>query len=176
MGLDVVAPLMDRDVAMAAIALSPWSRLMEGQHRRLIEGLNARVAALPTANGYSASCRPALLARDLVGFAANEARRVVNKLGQRHLGRAPFPRAGALDTDAPGFADRMRQLPTFRSALARLQERGIYAPGLDPMAVRTHEVGRILTLGLCFDRLGQAQHTARRSSSRLAAGSIARAS
>ncbi len=160
MGLNVVAPFMDKDVATAAMALPPWSRIMEAQHRRLLDALNPRAAALPTTNGYSASLRAAQLARDLPIFAANETRRAINKLAQRHLGRAPFPRPGALDNDASGFVDRMRGLPALRAGLAMLQKRGIYTGAVEPMALRPHEVGRVLTLGLCGEHLAQARHSA----------------
>ncbi len=161
LGINVVAPLMDREVAMAAAALSPWTRVMEGQHRRLIHELSPQAAALPTTSGYSASWHPARVARDVLGYAGNEVRRLVNKLGQRHLGRAPFPRAGARDTDARDFGHRLRELPAFHAGLAQLQERGIYLRGLDPMAIRSHEVGRILTLGLCFAHLEQSREERR---------------
>jgi hypothetical protein len=160
LGVDVVAPLMERDGAVAIMALSPWSRMMEGQHRRLIDRLNPMAAALPTTSGYSASTASSRLARDLAAYAGNELRRLVNKLGQRHLGRAPLPRAGATSTDAPGFGDRLKRLPQFREGLAALQARGIYRPGLAPDAGRRHEVGRILTLGLCFAHLDRARDAA----------------
>ncbi|MFZ1429528.1 MAG: hypothetical protein WAS21_22480, partial [Geminicoccaceae bacterium] len=153
LGINVVAPLMDREVATAAAVLSPWTRMMEGQHRRLIHELCPQAGALPTTSGYSASWRPGKLASDVLGYGTNEVRRLVNKLGQRHLGRAPFPRAGALETDAPGFGRRTRELPGFHAGLAQLKERGIYLRDLDPMAIRPHEVGRILTLGMCFAHL-----------------------
>lgn len=175
LGVSVVAPLMDREVAMAAAALSPWTRMMEGQHRRLLHELWPGAAALPTTSGYSASWQPARVARDMLGYGSNEVRRLVNKLGQRHLGRAPFPRAGALDTDARDFGRRLRELPAFHAGLAQLKERGIYLRDLDPSAVRSHELGRILTLGLCFAHLEQFRHERRLPAARLSGGSVAHA-
>lgn len=176
LGINVVAPLMDREVATAAAALSPWTRMMEGQHRRLIHELCPQAGALPTTSGYSASWRPGKLASDVLGYGTNEVRRLVNKLGQRHLGRAPFPRAGALETDAPGFGRRTRELPAFHTGLAQLKERGIYLRDLDPMAIRPHEVGRILTLGMCFVHLQQSWQERHRPEVRMPGGLVAYAS
>ena len=64
MGLDAVAPLLDYHSAMAAIGLPPWSRFFYGWHRRVITAHCPRLAALPTADGFSALSEPARMLRD----------------------------------------------------------------------------------------------------------------
>lgn len=161
LGLDVVAPFLDRRNALAALSLSPWSRWMEGWHRRLITRLRPDIAALPTTDGYTASALPAARLRDLASYARSEVRRVVNKLGQRALGRTLLPKAGIAALDAPGFVPRLRATRQCREAVARLQEMGALGPAVSPETVPAAYVGRVIAVGMCLEHLESSASLAR---------------
>lgn len=155
-GLHVAAPFLDRACALAAMRLPIWSRVMEGRHCALITRLRPDIAALPTTSGYSASSRLRHRLPDLARYLGNEIRRGANKLSQRRLGRALFPGGGSAVLNAPGFQARLRALPAFRAAIERLKGEGILAATVGTEAVPDFLVGRILTLGMALDRLGEA--------------------
>jgi asparagine synthetase B (glutamine-hydrolysing) len=161
LGLDVAAPFLERANALAALSLPPWSRVMEGWHRRLVTRFRPDIAALPTTDGYTASSRPRDRLRDLAGYAASELRRAANKAGQRLVGRTLLPKAGAAEIDAPGFVPRLRATRQFQEALGYLQDLGVLGPGLAPDRVPAGWVGRVLAAGMCLQHLEQG--SARRS-------------
>jgi asparagine synthetase B (glutamine-hydrolysing) len=154
-GLAVAAPFLDRTCALAAMRLPIWSRVMEGRHRALITELRPDVAALRTTDGYTASSRWRHRLPDLVRYGVSEARRGINKLSQRKLGRALLPKGGAVSIDAPGFKARLRALPAFRQALLRLKKLDVLPDALAAEAVPGFMTGRILTLGMTLDRLDE---------------------
>ncbi|MEK0084100.1 hypothetical protein [Benzoatithermus flavus] len=155
LGLDVAAPFLERANALAASSLSPWSRCMEGWHRRLITRFRPDVAVLPTTEGYSASGRPLDRLRDLASHARNEARRAANKIGQRVVGRTLLPKAGTNELDAPGFIQRLRATRRFHEAVGRLQDLAVLGPSVTPAAVPAGYVGRVLAVGMCLEHLEQ---------------------
>lgn len=147
-GMDVVAPLLDHKAAYAAIGLSPWRRFFYGWHREVITKHNPALAALPTAEGFSASSHPAHVLSDLRGYGASQLRRAAKKASQRIAGKARFHTVGAFAADAPGFIGMLRASPRFAIALDRLKELGILSGALSAEAVRDIHVGRLLTLGM----------------------------
>lgn len=153
MGLDVAAPFLDRDTALAAIRLSPWRRSFHLWHRRLITEHCPALAALPTADGFSASSEPRRMLGDVAAYAAMQLRRVAKKVSQRVTGRGRFHMVGAFMADAPGFIGQLRLSPPFRPALERLAAVGILAPGLAGETVRDIHVGRVLTAGMLLGEL-----------------------
>jgi hypothetical protein len=155
-GLDVAAPLLDREaVVRAAMAMSPWARFSNGWHRRVITARCPALAALPTTEGYTASSAPRDLAANLLGFAATQALRVAKKAGQRVAGRAMFLAMGAVTVDVEGFLDLLRGTRAFADALARLKAMDILDPGLTPAGVRDIHVGRVLGMGLLARHLDE---------------------
>lgn len=153
MGLDIAAPLLDRDNALAAIATSPWRRFFFLWHRRVITRHCPALAALPTAEGFSASAEPRRMLADLGAFAATQARRAGKKASQRLTGRGRFHVVGAFVADAPDFNHRLRASAHFPRAMERLKAAGVLDPDLAPDAVRDLHVGRILTLGMLLGEL-----------------------
>jgi hypothetical protein len=148
MGLDVVAPLLDHGNALAAMRLSPWGRFFFLWHRRVLTEHCPVMAALPTAEGFSASSEPLRMLGDVRAYVATQLRRAAKKVSQRAFGRARFHMVGALMADTPGFVGRLRASPRFRSACERLAAVGVLAPGPAAEAVRDAHVGRVLTTGM----------------------------
>jgi hypothetical protein len=152
MGLDVAAPLLDYDNVMVGIGTSPWRRLFFQWHRSIITRYDPVLAAMPTAEGFSASSEPLRMLADLRGYGVTQLRRVGKKLSQKLTGRARFHVVGAFVADAPGFVARLRGSSSFALALERLKAVDILAPDLDPTALRDLHVGRLLTLGMLVGR------------------------
>ena len=153
LGLDVVAPFLDHACARAAMRLSPWQRFFSAYHRRLITKHCPRLAALPTTEGYNASAAAKDLPGNLAGFAGMQLRRVAKKASQRLLGKVMFLQMGAATVDVEGFVGILRRTSAFATAMARLKETGILAPGLSAADVADIHVGRILTTGMLLDNL-----------------------
>ena len=152
-GLDVAAPLLDHRNTHVGFRLPPWQGFFNLWHRRLITAHNPELAALPTAEGYTASRLPHHMASDLGGYAVSQLRRGAQKVSQRLSGKARFHSVGAFATNAPGHIAALRVTRCFRAAMERLKEAEILAPELEPMAVRDIHVGRILTLGMLLHHL-----------------------
>ena len=148
LGVEVVAPFLDYDNAMAGMNLPPWQGFYNRWHRAMITRHNPALAALPTSEGYTASSAARHLPGDLWAYGIAQASRVGKKLGQRALGRTLFHRVGALASDSPGYNDRLRQTSHFATAIERLKSAGILAADLDPDDLREAHLGRILTLGM----------------------------
>lgn len=148
LGVEVVAPFLDYDVAMAGMRLSPWQGFYNRWHRAELTRHNPELAALPTSEGYSASNEIRHLPADLFAYGLAQASRVGKKLGQRALGKTLFHRVGALASDAPGYAERLRQTPAFVAAVERLKRAEVLAPELVPDDLREAHCGRVLTLGM----------------------------
>jgi hypothetical protein len=153
MGLDVVAPLMDHRNALVAIATSPWRRFFAGWHRRVLTDHLPRLAALPTAEGFTASAERALMLRDVGAFAATQLRRAGKKASQRLTGRARFHTVGAFVADAPGYMAALLASPHFARSVERLKAVGVLASDETGAGLRPVHVGRALTLGLFLDRV-----------------------
>ena len=154
MGLDVVAPFLDRDVAHAAIRLPPWRSFFTRWHRDVLTAHCPKLAALPTADGYTASSTWAHLPRNLVGYGVYQARRGAKKVSQKLTGKSRFHAAGAFVADADGFMQALRASPQFARALNALQRANVLRPNLDPAAVRDIHVGRVMAVGRLLDHLG----------------------
>src|SRR4051812_11017084 len=148
MGLDAVAPLLDYHSALAAVGLPPWERFFHGWHRRVITAHCPRLAALPTADGFSASGEPAWMLRDAWWYGATQVRRVAKKASQRLSGRSRFYNVGAFAADAGDFTARLRASGHFATGLERLKAVGILAPDATGDDLRDIHVGRALTLGM----------------------------
>ena len=148
MGLDAVAPLLDYHGALAAIGLPPWRRFFYGWHRRVITARGPRLAALPTADGFSASAEPTRMLRDAWWYGATQLRRAAKKASQRLSGRARFYNVGAFVADAGDFTARLRASSHLATGLERLEAAGILAPGVAGDGLRDIHVGRVLTLGM----------------------------
>jgi hypothetical protein len=128
--------------------LSPWGRFFFLWHRRMITEHCRAMAALPTAEGFTASSESLRMLKDVRAYGTTQLQRVVKKVSQRMFGRARFHMVGALVADAPGFTDRLRASPHFRAACDRLAALGVLAPGPAAETVRDAHVGRVLTAGM----------------------------
>jgi hypothetical protein len=153
MGLDVAAPLLDHGVVRAALALPPWQQFFHRWHRQVITRHHPAVAALRTADGFSASAKPALMLRDLTSFGALQVRRVARKVSQRLFGKGRFYVAGAFAADAPGFIAALRTTRHFATAVDRLKAVDVLAPDLALDQIADIHVGRMLTAGMFVDSL-----------------------
>ena len=147
MGMDVEAPFLNHRMIGVAMRMSPWRRLFMGWHRRIISRSCPKLAALRTADGYTASDRRGQILKELGGYALVQASRVGRKLGERYLGKSLFHQVGELEADAPGYRDRLRNSALFAAALERLKAQGLIEPGLQPQMVRNIHVGRMITMG-----------------------------
>ena len=154
MGLDVAAPFFDRDVAEAGIRMPPWRTVFTRWHRAMLTARCPTLAALPTADGYTASNAWQHLPRNLLGYGVYQARRGAKKASQRLTGKSRFHAAGAFVADRPGFMAALRRAPHFPRALQALKAAGVLRHDLAPAAVRDGHLGRVLTLGLLVERLG----------------------
>jgi hypothetical protein len=153
MGLDVAAPLLDRGVVRAAFALPPWQQFFHCWHRQVITRHHPEIAALPTADGFSASARPGLILRDLTSFGTLQVRRAARKASQCLFGKGRFYAAGALVADAPGFTAALRRTRHFATAIDRLKAVDVLAPDLPLDQISDIHVGRMLTAGMFVDGL-----------------------
>lgn len=148
MGLDVTAPLADYYNIQAAIRIPPWRRFFFRWHRHVITANCPRLAALPTADGFTASSEPRLMAGDVRAYAATQMRRVARKLSQRLTGRGRFYTVGAFMADAGGFMGKLRGSAQLPPALERLKAVGVLAPDVAAESLRDAHVGRALTVGM----------------------------
>lgn len=148
MGLDVVIPFADSDIAAVGRRMPPWSRFMNRWHRRTLTAHCPAAAALITTDGFNASTEARYFLPNLWGWSRNAARRVLRKVSQRVLGREMFALKGNVTANAPDYMSRLRASGTFKTAVARLRSEGILADNLTEEMVRNSEVPRILTLGL----------------------------
>ena len=148
MGLDVVIPFADIDVAAVGRRMPPWSRFMNRWHRHALTASCPAAAALITTDGFNASTEPRYLLPNLFGWTRNAARRALRKTSQRVLGREMFTLKGNTTANAADYMPRLRASGAFKEAVARLRSEGILARDLSEEMVRDSEVPRILTLGL----------------------------
>jgi hypothetical protein len=153
MGLDVAAPLLDIEVIRTAFALPPWQQFFHRWHRQVITQHRPDVAALPTADGFSASAQGTRMLRDLASYGTLQVRRVARKASQRLLGKGRFYTAGAFMADAPGFIAALRATSHFPTAVERLKEVDVLASDLALDQIRDIHVGRILTAGMYVGQL-----------------------
>lgn len=155
LGLDVVAPLLDWRNARVAMRMPPWKRFFSGWHRRVLTAHCPRLAALRTSESYSASTALRYLLPDAAGYVSIQGARAARKVSERILGRALFTRLGAATVNEPGLLPTVRGSDTFRLALERLKDAGLFAPDLEPAGVRDAHVGRVLNLGLFLHHVEQ---------------------
>ena len=153
LGLDVVMPYLDYRNILVSFRLSPWSRAMNGWHRRVITDHCPRLAALPTSEGYTASSQLRYVPKNVAGFAGITLKRVARKVSQRLLGKSMFLQMGAFEADIPGFIDLLRASGHFADALVSLKKLEIIAPSVRPEEVRDIHVGRMLTAGMLVRHL-----------------------
>jgi hypothetical protein len=155
-GLDVVAPLLDERLVRGAMALSPWQRFFHRWHRRAITRHAPRLAALPTADGFTASSSRRLMMRDMGAYGRTQLQRAMRKASQRLVGKARFYTVGAFVADAPGFMGRLRGSPHFARSVSHLKSAGILAATTTGADLRDLHVGRVLTMGLLIEELQSA--------------------
>ncbi|MFO1048580.1 MAG: hypothetical protein U1E52_11865 [Geminicoccaceae bacterium] len=154
MGLDVTAPLADYHNIQAAIMIPPWRRFFFRWHRHMITANCPALAALPTADGFTASSEPRLMAGDVRAYGATQLRRAARKLSQRLTGKGKFYTAGAFAADADGFMAKLRGSTHLPPALERLKTVGVLAPDVAAESLRDLHVGRALTLGMFLGEVG----------------------
>jgi hypothetical protein len=152
-GLAVVAPLLDARVVRAAIAILPWRCFFHRWHRTMITRHAPQLAALPTADGVTASADSRAMMRDIGAYGSTQVRRVLRKASQRLTGKARFYTVGAFAADAPSFMVRLRASPHFARSLDRLKSLGILAKDGMGSDLRDVHVGRILTMGFLLEEL-----------------------
>lgn len=146
-GMGVEAPFLDHRMFHLATNMSPWSRVFMLWHRRMITKHCPKLAALQTAEGYTASSHPWRLFVESGNYVRVQAGRVGRKLTERYLGKSLFHRVGELEADPPGYRQKLRESALFAQALERLKTADILAHSLQPKEVRDVHVGRIITMG-----------------------------
>lgn len=155
MGLDVVAPFADADLAAVARRMPPWSRFMHRWHRHTMTASCPAAAALITTDGYNASTELRYFLPNLWGWTRNAVRRALRKASQHFLDRERFPPTSKKMANAGDYMQRLRASDAFKSAVARLRDEGILADDLSLEAVRDGEIPRILTLGFLLAHADQ---------------------
>jgi hypothetical protein len=155
MGLDVVAPMLDHGIVEVAMRQPPWQGFYNRWHRQVITRCNPAVAALPTAEGFTASSDLRHMLADGWSYGATQLSRVAKKLTQRTVGKTLFHKVGKLAADNPTFYHRLRSTRQFANALMRLKTSGILAPKLDPALIRDSHMTRITTVGMLLAQLEQ---------------------
>jgi hypothetical protein len=115
--------------------------------------MNPRVAALPTAEGFTASSELRHMVADGWSYGATQLSRMAKKVAQRAFGKTLFHKVGKLAADDPSFYHRIRATRHFADAVARLKARGILAPALDPGLIRDSHMTRITTVGMLLAHL-----------------------
>jgi hypothetical protein len=117
-------------------------------HRRIVTRAAPEVARIGTTEGgVSVSSEPRRVAADLVPYATDKGRRLVAKLRQVRRG-TPL---SAHNPDHPGLIPAARRSPEFARAVERLLDAGVLATADFP----DRYVGRVLTLGMLFERLDE---------------------
>lgn len=161
LGVEVVAPFLDHDNALAGMRVAPWQGFYNRWHRAMITRHDPALAALPTSEGYTASSQFRYLTRDLWAYGRSQASRVGKKVGQRVLGKTLFHRVGLHASDAPDYTRRLRRTRQFATAVEHLKAVGVLAHDLEPDGLREAHIGRVLTLGMLVGHLeGTAATTA----------------
>jgi hypothetical protein len=153
-GLSVEAAFLNFRVAKSGMQISPWQRIFQLWHRRMITAHCPKLADIQIfPAGYSASSRPGRMVAELGTYARFQAGRVARKLTERYLGKTLFHNATELATDIPGYRDGLRRSMMFATAVARLQEKGLLCDRLDKDDIANVHVARIMTMGTLLDHL-----------------------
>lgn len=147
LGMQVAAPFLEHRMIRLAMRMPPWSRFFTLWHRRILTENCPALAALPTADGYTAISHKRRLVAELGTFARVQAGRIGRKLTERYLGKSLFHKVGELEADAPGYRDGLRRSKLLAMAVDRLQKHDILRPGLTIDELRNVHVGRIITMG-----------------------------
>ena len=106
------------------------------------------LAALPTADGFTASSDLRHMVGDAGAFAMTQVRRAARKASQRLLGKSKFYTVGAFMADAPGFMGKLRASRHLQAALARLKAIGLFNAEVSSESLRDVHVGRVITVGM----------------------------
>jgi asparagine synthetase B (glutamine-hydrolysing) len=120
MGLEVVAPMLDHGIVGLAMRQPPWQGFYNRWHRQVITRSNPAVAALPTAEGFTATSDLRYMLADGWSYGATQLSRVAKKVTQRALGKTLFHKVGKLAADDPSFYRRIRTTHHFADAVRRL--------------------------------------------------------
>jgi hypothetical protein len=155
MGLDVVAPMLDHGIVGVAMRQPPWQGFYNQWHRQMITRCKPAVAALPTAEGFTASSDLRHMVADGWSYGTTQLSRVAKKITQRTIGKTLFHKVGKLAADDPTFYHRLRSTRQFADALRRLKASGILAPKLEPALIRDSHMTRITTVGMLLSQLEQ---------------------
>lgn len=137
--------LLDLDLVRMSYALARRARFYDRFHRRAVSTAAPAAAAIRTWQGITLRDAPAAQVADLGGYAGDKLRRLTGKARQRLLGtplRQPDP-------DHPGMRAAARETEAFRAAEERLRDAGV----LSGAEVPPRYAGRVLTLGLLWERL-----------------------
>jgi hypothetical protein len=139
-----IAPLMDSVVFRLGISLPRRKRLFNSFHRELITRTCPGVASLKTDSGVTSHASVSYVARDLLGYASQQARALTDKMTQRRLGRTHF----YVGADAPGFEGPVKRSRKFQTALKALRDAGFVRGSMAVEDVPDNLVGRLLTIGM----------------------------
>lgn len=156
MGLEVVAPMLDRETVEAVIQTSPWKRFFAQWHRQMLTRHCPTLARMRTVNGITASALWSDMICDSGQYFMIQVRRAGRKVAERLLGRSMFYHIGARVGNHPEYVETVRRTRTLERAVRALQEIEILAPTLRPTDIPKSHLGRILTAGLLVERLGKA--------------------
>jgi hypothetical protein len=147
-----VAPLLDPAVVRLGYSLPRRDRFYNRYHRRLISRASpaaARVASSDTGlMRMTLSAAPSDQIRDVPVYVLDKLQRVRTKVGQR-FGRS----VGYPPLDDPALVPTARSSDAYKRSVEVLQSAGVLTPAAATQLPDRY-VGRVLTLGMLFDRLG----------------------
>lgn len=151
LGIDVVAPFLELDIALAGLDLSVSERLMNAWHRKLIDKHAPKIAALQSTEGYAPTSGLRFL-REVPGYLAMQGRRVMRKSSQKLLGKSLFLEMGAAANDDTNLMSATRQTELAAESVAILRQRQLFDQDTRLDDLRDLHVGRSMALGMFLDR------------------------
>lgn len=152
LGLDVLAPLLDRDNVLAGIRLSVGERLMNAWHRKMIDGHAPKIAEIPSTEGYAPTYGRRFIS-EVPGYLWMQGRRVLRKSAQKLLGKSLFLEIGAAANDDKNLMVETRQTDAALNSVEIMRARGLFRPDITIDDMRDLHVGRAMALGLFLERL-----------------------
>lgn len=152
LGLDVLAPLLDRDNVMAGLRLGVTERLMNAWHRKMIDGHAPGIAVIESTEGYATTYGRRFWG-EIPGYLGMQGKRILRKSAQKILGKNMFLEIGAVANDDKNLMAEARATDAALSSVAMMRQRGLFKPEIRIEHLRDLHVGRTMAAGMFLERL-----------------------
>lgn len=157
LGINVVAPFLDYRHVQHAMNIPAWSRFLGRWHKALISREHPRLAAIPTADGYTMSNEFKYQIINLFSLVTSQSRRILRKVSQRAFGKSNFYATGFAVADHPDYMATIRTSAIFQRSIKALKKTGFLSDDLAESEVHDIHMGRLITLGYVVRALSQSK-------------------